>query len=116
MATHVGTEYAVWDKEALAILENRGSVSAREAAELSLPCNHAPTTPRERIEEDWEVRLPLAATPAGYRNQLAGGMRGAGWSGWAALPFRPWCCTVSSTGSSPRTTAGCSRPPSPAPS
>lgn len=82
MATHVGTAHAVWDDEALAILENRGSVSAREAAELSLPFNYAPTTPRERIEEDWEVRLPLAATPAGYLNQLAGA---SAWSGLERL-------------------------------
>lgn len=66
----------------LAILDNRGSVSAREAAELSLPFNCAPTTPRERIEEDWEVRLPLAATPAGYLNQLAGA---SAWSGLERL-------------------------------
>ena len=54
------------------MLGNRGEVTAQEAAELSIPFNYAPSTPRERMEEDWAVRLPLAATNTGYLAQLAG--------------------------------------------
>ena len=82
LATHAGTAHAVWDAEALAMLGNRGEMTAREAAEMSLPFNYAPLTPRERIEQDWDVRLPLAASPAGYLAQLAGA---SGWSGLERL-------------------------------
>ena len=80
VATHAGTAHAVWDAEALAMLGNRGEMTVEEAAEMSLPFNYAPSTPRERIEEDWAVRLPLAASPQGYLNQLAGA------SQWSGLP------------------------------
>ena len=50
---------------------------------MSLPFNYAPGTPRERIEEDWAVRFPLAASPTGYLNQLAGA---SAWSGLERLP------------------------------
>ncbi len=80
MATHAGTEHAVWDDEALAMLGNRGEMTVQEAAEMSLPFNYAAGTARERIEEDWAVRFPLAASPQGYLNQLAGA------SQWSGLP------------------------------
>jgi 3-oxoadipate enol-lactonase len=80
VATHAGTAHAVWDAEALAMLGNRGEMTVQEAAEMSLPFNYAPGTPRARIEEDWAVRFPLAATPSGYLNQLAGA------SQWSGLP------------------------------
>ncbi len=83
VATHAGTAHAVWDAEALAMLGNRGEMTVQEAAEMSLPFNYAPGTPRERIEEDWAVRFPLAASPAGYLNQLAGASQ---WSGLERLP------------------------------
>ncbi len=83
VATHPGTAHAVWDAEALAMLGNRGEMTVQEAAEMSLPFNYARGTPRERIEEDWAVRFPLAATPAGYMNQLAGASQ---WSGLERLP------------------------------
>lgn len=72
MATHPGIAHAVLNPEAMAMLGNRGEVTAEEAAELSIPFNYAPSTPRERMEEDWAVRLPLAATNTGYLAQLAG--------------------------------------------
>lgn len=80
VATHAGTAHAVWDAEALAMLSNRGEMTVQEAAEMSLPFNYAAGTPRGRIEEDWAVRFPLAASPQGYLNQLAGA------SAWDGLP------------------------------
>ena len=80
VATHAGAAHAVWDAEALAMLGDRGELTPREAAEASLPFNYAPGTPRERIEQDWEVRLPLAASPTGYLAQLTGT------SSWSGLP------------------------------
>lgn len=82
MATHPGTAHAEWDPEALSMLGNRGEMTVQEAAEQSLPFNYAADTPRERIEQDWEVRFPLAASPAGYLAQLVGA---SAWSGWERL-------------------------------
>lgn len=82
MATHPGTAHAVWDPDALAMLGNRGEMTPEQAAEASVPFNYAPTTPRERIEEDWAVRLPLAASPAGYLGQLTGASQ---WDGYDRL-------------------------------
>lgn len=79
-ATHAGAAHAVWDPEALAMLGNRGQLTVQEAAEMSLPFNYAPGTSRERIEQDWAVRFPLAASPEGYLNQLTGSSR------WSGLP------------------------------
>ncbi len=81
--THPGAAESVWDREALELLANRGNLTARQAAEASIPFNYAPGTPRERIEEDWAVRLPLASTPEGYLAQARGT---AVWSGLKRLP------------------------------
>ncbi len=72
LATHPGLAHAVMNPEAMAMLGNRGGFTPQEAAEASIPFNYAPATPRERIEEDWAVRLPLAATNTGYLAQLSG--------------------------------------------
>jgi pimeloyl-ACP methyl ester carboxylesterase len=72
LATHPGIAHAVLNPEAMAMLGNRGDLTAREAAAASMPFNYASSTPRERIEEDWAVRLPLAATNKGYLAQLTG--------------------------------------------
>ena len=82
VATHAGAAHAVWDPEAIAFLSSRGEMTPRQAAEASVPFNYAPDTPRERMEEDWAVRLPLAATPAGYLAQLMGTST---WSGLERL-------------------------------
>lgn len=71
-ATHAGAAHATWDRKALVLLARRGSMPARQAAEASVPFNYAPETPRQRIEEDWAVRLPLASTLKGYRAQAEG--------------------------------------------
>ena len=81
--THPGAAHAVWDPEALALLASRGNVTPEQAAEASIPFNYAATTPRERIEEDWGVRLPLACSAAGYLAQLQGT---SVWSGLERLP------------------------------
>ncbi len=81
--THPGLTHAVIDEEAVKLIIRRTGMSAEEAAEDSLPFNYARTTPRERIEEDWAVRMPLASTAAGYRAQLEGT---ATWSGLDRLP------------------------------
>jgi 3-oxoadipate enol-lactonase len=81
--THPGAAHAIWDREALALLADRGGLTSEQAAEASIPFNYAATTPRERIEEDWAVRLPLACSPAGYAAQLQGT---SAWSGLERLP------------------------------
>jgi 3-oxoadipate enol-lactonase len=75
MATHPGIAYAAIDAEVLKIVTSgRADMTPQEAAEASIPFNYAPVTPRERIEEDWAVRFPLACTPAGYLAQVQGTM------------------------------------------
>lgn len=81
--THPGVAHAVWDPEALAFVAQRANLTPEQAAEASIPFNYAATTPRERIEEDWAVRLPLACTPAGYLAQAQGT---ASWTGLERLP------------------------------
>ena len=82
LATHPGIAHAVLNPEALAILGKRGQLTPQEAAEESVPFNYAPSTPRERIEEDWAVRLPLAGTNEGYVAQAYGTSQ---WDGYARL-------------------------------
>jgi pimeloyl-ACP methyl ester carboxylesterase len=82
LATHPGISHAVMNPEALAILGRRGELTPREAAEASIPFNYAPSTPRELIEEDWAVRLPLAATNEGYLAQALGTSQ---WDGYDRL-------------------------------
>ena len=81
--THPGAAHAVRDPEALALLADRGSLTPGQATEASIPFDYAATTPRERIEQDWAVRLPLACSPAGYLAQLQGS---SAWSGLERLP------------------------------
>ncbi|GAC1610959.1 MAG: alpha/beta hydrolase [Mycobacteriales bacterium] len=78
--THPGIAHAVMNPDALAMLSNRGAMTAEQAAEASIPFNYAPSTPRSRIEQDWAVRLPLATTPTGYLAQAQGTMV------WNGLP------------------------------
>jgi pimeloyl-ACP methyl ester carboxylesterase len=73
MATHPGLAHAVIDPETLAfVTAGRSDMTPQEAAEASIPFNYAPATPRERIEEDWAVRFPLACSLAGYTAQVQG--------------------------------------------
>jgi 3-oxoadipate enol-lactonase len=79
IATHPGIAHAVTNPQAMAMLMQRGQMTPQEAAEASIPYNYAPETPRERIEEDWAVRFPLAATNEGYLGQVVGSSR---WDGY----------------------------------
>lgn len=73
VATHPGIAHAVINPEALALVTSgRAEMTPQEAAEVSIPFNYAASTPRERIEEDWAVRLPLACSLAGYTAQVQG--------------------------------------------
>jgi pimeloyl-ACP methyl ester carboxylesterase len=83
MATHPGIAQAVTNPVAMEMLMKRGEMTPAEAAEASIPFNYAPSTPRDRIEEDWAVRMPLAATNDGYMAQAVGTSQ---WSGYDRLP------------------------------
>lgn len=83
MATHAGVAHAEFDLEALTLLQSRAGQSVRDAAETAVPFNYARGTSRAEIEEDWAVRLPLAASPGGYLAQLTGS---AAWDGYDRLP------------------------------
>ena len=72
LATHPGITRAVMNPDALAVLGKRGELTPEQAAKASIPFNYAPSTPRQRIEEDWAARLPLAATNEGYLAQTTG--------------------------------------------
>ena len=82
IATHPGIAHAVMNPQAVAMLMQRGQMTPQEAAEASIPYNYAPGTPRERIEEDWAVRLPLAASNQGYLAQVVGSSR---WHGYGRM-------------------------------
>jgi 3-oxoadipate enol-lactonase len=79
IATHPGIAHAVMNPQAVTMLTQRGQMTPQEAAEASVPYNYAPGTPRERIEEDWAVRFPLAATNEGYLAQVVGSSQ---WDGY----------------------------------
>lgn len=84
MATHPGITHAVMNPEALKLVTSgRADMTPQEAAEVSIPFNYAPTTTRERMEEDWAVRFPLACTLTGYTAQVQGTL---GWSRYDDLP------------------------------
>ena len=78
MATHPGITHAVLNPDAMEMLQKRATMTPAEAAEASIPFNYGPATSRDRIEEDWAVRFPLAATNEGY---LAQAMGTSQWSG-----------------------------------
>jgi pimeloyl-ACP methyl ester carboxylesterase len=83
LATHPGIAQAVVNPDAMEMLMKRGQMTPAEAAEASIPFNYGPATTRDRIEEDWAVRFPLAATNEGYMAQAAGTSQ---WSGYDRLP------------------------------
>ena len=82
LATHPGIAHAVMNPGGDGDAGGPRGLSPREAAEASIPFNYASSTPRERIEEDWAVRLPLAATYEGYLAQLSGTSQ---WDGYDRL-------------------------------
>lgn len=83
MATHPGIAHAEIDPDTLKLVTaGRAEMTPQEAAEASIPFNYAPATSRERIEEDWAVRFPLAAAPEGYAGQVQGTLP---WTRWDDL-------------------------------
>lgn len=71
--THpAGQEAAPFDPDALAMLMSRTTMTPEQAAEVSIPFVYAPTTSRDRIDEDFAVRMRAPTTPEGYANQLMG--------------------------------------------
>lgn len=73
LATHPGGRDAVpLTDAALDLLGRRGQMDLREAAEISIPFVYAAGTPRERIDEDIDVRMRRPTDPLGYTHQLQG--------------------------------------------
>lgn len=71
--THMnGPEAIPPSPEALQMLVARSSMSPREAAEAAVPFIYAPDTGRDRVEEDFAVRMREPTSPEGYTNQLQG--------------------------------------------
>jgi len=70
--THPGAGDFVIDADALALLTGRGEMSAREAADASIPFVYAAATDRSLIDEDIDVRMSIPTSPAGYTAQLMG--------------------------------------------
>jgi pimeloyl-ACP methyl ester carboxylesterase len=60
------------EADAAAMVMARASMSREEAAEASIPFIYHPSTPRQRIEEDMEIRRPWLPDPAAYMAQLQG--------------------------------------------
>ena len=83
MATHSGVPHAIMNPDAIELLQKRATMTVEEAAHASIPFNYAPDTSRELIEQDWAVRLPLAASTAGYVAQATGGLT---WTSLDRLP------------------------------
>jgi len=76
--THPGGPDAIFSDEVRALLGNRGSMTPREAAEISIPFVYASGTDRREIDADIDVRLRIPTTPEGYEGQLLGVV---GWPG-----------------------------------
>ena len=73
--THPGGPDSVFSDEVKTLLGSRGDMTPEEAAEASVPFVYAPTTARERIDEDLAVRRAVPTRPDGYVAQLTGSMR-----------------------------------------
>jgi 3-oxoadipate enol-lactonase len=54
----------------LDVLKARGSMSPEEAARAMAPHTYDENTPRERVEEDLQIRMRWFPTPEGYFGQL----------------------------------------------
>lgn len=73
-----GPEAVVSDAAAQGFFQARADMTAREAAEASIPLVYADDTDRGRIAEDIEVRMRLPTTREGYVAQLSAVMRYSG--------------------------------------
>lgn len=55
---------------AIQLLTGRATMTPEQAEEAVIPFLYAPSTPRERIDEDLAIRRPWYPSPAGYTAQL----------------------------------------------
>jgi pimeloyl-ACP methyl ester carboxylesterase len=60
------------EADATQMLMNRGKMTREQAALAAQPFIYHPSTPRERIEEDMEIRRPWFPHPEAYTAQLQG--------------------------------------------
>lgn len=67
-----GASMAAAEPEAMEMVRARSTMSPEDAAEVSIPFVYAASTPRERIDEDFAVRMARPTTPEGYTNQVMG--------------------------------------------
>lgn len=70
------------EPEAIHMLMSREKMSPEQAAEAAVPFIYAPTTSRERIDEDIAIRRPWFPKPEAYAAQLQGIF---GWESYSRL-------------------------------
>jgi len=82
--THPGLQNAIAaSDEVMEKLRARGSMPAEQGVRLMIPHIYDSSTPRERIEEDLEIRMRTYPTEQGYTAQVAGALT---WEGYDRLP------------------------------
>jgi 3-oxoadipate enol-lactonase len=67
---HGGREAVVADREVFEVLMARGEMPPEEGTRAMVPFIYDQTTPRERIEEDLEIRMRTYPTSEGYFGQV----------------------------------------------
>jgi pimeloyl-ACP methyl ester carboxylesterase len=67
-----GAGFVAGEPAAAEMIAARATMTPEEAAEVAIPFVYASTTPRERIDEDFAVRMVRPTTPEGYTNQVLG--------------------------------------------
>jgi pimeloyl-ACP methyl ester carboxylesterase len=70
--SHGGPEAVLADAEVVTTLMARGTMSAEDGIRAMVPFIYDASTPRERIEEDLEIRRRTFPTAAGYFAQVQG--------------------------------------------
>jgi pimeloyl-ACP methyl ester carboxylesterase len=73
--THPAGPEAIWPGEnVMEMLRNRTQMAPEDAIRASIEVGYAPTTPRQRIDEDIAKRMELPTSNEGYTNQLMAGL------------------------------------------
>jgi pimeloyl-ACP methyl ester carboxylesterase len=67
---HGGREAVAADREVIEVLMARGNMTAEEGVLAMVPYIYDQSTPRERIEEDLEIRRRTYPTSRGYFGQI----------------------------------------------
>lgn len=70
--SHGGPKSVIADAEVIATVMARATMSDEEGIHAMIPFIYDPSTPRERIEEDLEIRRRTLPTAAGYFAQVQG--------------------------------------------